>query len=206
MTPSREEFKEALDEFVDYYCADYIRKASWVMDEPREHDGPEDMTATVTLEFFRNIKRTLYVGIHSGEICIECGTDGDWYLPLDHEGLYCFLWNETDNDVQNLEDCRRRVADALGIPGTEQQPGTIHGAMIEKARSLHQAIRELREALATAEDGRAPDEAYAAAIRDKRLAEAIVERMKALVAAGLLTPDQQRRWDATINAEAPDGT
>ena len=98
---TKEEFIEQVKEFVDYYCVDYIDKASWKMTS----EDDDDFEAEVELEMPSRRVWTVPIGIDRNNrkehvAAIAAAPDCDIYLSLDGEGLYTWLFFEAEKKLQ----------------------------------------------------------------------------------------------------------
>lgn len=97
---TRQEFVDAIEEFIYLYTQDYTSGVSWRM--VSEEEG--DWEAEVEIDFFMS-KWKVPIGVDHDTKRVEIA--GSWdppcFLPLDAEGLYTYLFFQAEKKLRDFE-------------------------------------------------------------------------------------------------------
>lgn len=87
---NKQEFEDAIKEFIQLYCDDYFKTSSYNVYERKN----EPLQAEIYLESYSQ-SYTVPVEESNGEIVIPIPDCSD--LNLDLTNLFCYIWNEAEN-------------------------------------------------------------------------------------------------------------
>jgi hypothetical protein len=95
---TREDFVAEVEEFISYYCQDYVKGAAWKM----TLEDDDDFEAEVEIELFSDgeSKWTVPIGVDRNgkkhRAAIATNPDTSSYLDLNDAGLYTYLFFEAE--------------------------------------------------------------------------------------------------------------